>query len=249
MLLSIIIPAHNESKIISQTLNHVATLLPKHCEIIVVCDACTDDTAIQAQKTKNVTIVTVNVKSAALARNAGAKVATGNYLLFLDADTLIVDVNTITQSIDLLKQDVTIKVVGSYWHSKEEPEGSLVYLLLTNWFLYLTNTCPGFYLCCRKDEFIPFETKEKNEDIHWCKAMTQVCQNGRVHHFKEGEIETSMRRLKRQGLMKTLTFYATKQSCDMFFIVLFKIVIFVILFIVVAYFVHTMKMDSNFITL
>src|SRR5947207_3187290 len=109
MILSIIIPAHNEGGIIRQTLKTLQQSLTKlDYEIIVVCDACTDDTEKKVKDIKNVIVVNVNYKAAALTRNAGAKQAKGEYLLFLDADTRIVNHNTIDKSIDLLKNDSKI---------------------------------------------------------------------------------------------------------------------------------------------
>lgn len=224
-MLSIIIPAHNEGKIIKKTINHLMPLL-NDGEIIVVCDSCTDNTLEQAKHVK-VKTITVNHQSAALTRNSGAEIASGDYLLFLDADTIIVDPNTIKKSIELLKNP-NIKVIGSYWHTLETPPGCYIYNLLVNSFLYLTDTCPGFFLLCRKHEFIPFKTNDKNEDVIWCKEM------GRVYHLN-GEVETSMRRLQKYGLFKTLQFYNQGQSCDLFKSIIVMIMLFIIIIIMITY--------------
>ena len=240
MLLSIIIPAHNEEKVIKKTLKNIkehlnyTNLLEHQYEIIVMCDACTDRTTEKALKGySKVKLFHVHHKTASLTRNEGVEKTSGQYLLFLDADTHILNKNTIKQSISLLKKNNEIKVVGSYWYSKEQPSGSLVYSFLTNWFLYFTNTCPGFYLCCRKNEFVPFKDNDKNEDIVWCKEMCGI--DGKSFHFKDGEIQTSMRRLKKIGLIETMRFYTSKESFEMFMGILLKIVIILIIIVIILY--------------
>lgn len=234
-MLSIIIPAHNEEQVIKKTLKKLTSYLNDTnitYEIIVICDACTDHTAEKAKAFTKVKTWEVNYKTASLTRNKGAQEASGDYLLFLDADTAIVNENTIEKSIELLNNP-HIKVIGSYWSSNETPDGTYVYSFLTNWFLYFTNTCPGFYLFCRRKEFIPFRADDKNEDIVWCKDM---CQHGGLCYLmKNGEVHTSMRRLEKHGLLNTMQFYMSDQSVDMFVKVMINIILIIIIISVIIY--------------
>lgn len=85
-MLSIIIPCFNEEKYLQATLDAVFSQDYSDYEIIVVDDCSTDTTVAVAQK-NNVTLVRLKKRSGvAVARNAGAKKATGDYLIFLDAD-------------------------------------------------------------------------------------------------------------------------------------------------------------------
>lgn len=91
MLLSIIIPAHDEAPILGATLDAVASAtraLRTGVEVIVVDDASTDATAAIARD-RGARVVQVDVRHIAGARNAGAAVARGDRLLFVDADTLV----------------------------------------------------------------------------------------------------------------------------------------------------------------
>lgn len=85
MRISVIIPAHNEEKVIEATLRSVELQsVPAH-EIIVVCNGCTDRTVEIAKRHPVKTLVT-RKKGPNPARNLGADRATGDVLLFMDAD-------------------------------------------------------------------------------------------------------------------------------------------------------------------
>ena len=89
--ISFIIPAYNEAPLLGATLNALtvsAHTLNEPFEIIVVNDASTDDTAAIALQA-GARVLTVDVRHIAAARNAGARAATGSFLVFVDADTLV----------------------------------------------------------------------------------------------------------------------------------------------------------------
>ena len=82
---SIIIPAHNAEDCIRTCLDSVVSQNYKNYELIVVCDACTDNTADTVRRYGVEPIIT-NHHRDGLARNAGLDVARGEWVLFLDAD-------------------------------------------------------------------------------------------------------------------------------------------------------------------
>ena len=94
MLISIILPTHNRSLLLVQTLEALAkqTLPKSDYEVIVVADSCTDSTAevvdYLAPAFPSLRMIPVSVKSPAKGRNAGAKLARGKYLAFTDDDCL-----------------------------------------------------------------------------------------------------------------------------------------------------------------
>lgn len=85
-MISIIIPACNEERLLGKTLSSVIDQKFKDYEIIVVCNGCDDKTETISRWFKAKTLVTPE-RNTSKARNLGAKLASGNKLVFLDADT------------------------------------------------------------------------------------------------------------------------------------------------------------------
>jgi glycosyltransferase involved in cell wall biosynthesis len=84
---SVVIPAHNASGTLARAITSVcAQSSPAH-EIIVVDDGSGDSTADVARTFgRRVTVIQQANSGVAAARNAGARMATGDWLAFLDAD-------------------------------------------------------------------------------------------------------------------------------------------------------------------
>lgn len=90
-MISIVIPAYNEEALLPATLRALkiagdVTGVPY--EIIVVDDGSTDRTA-EIAAAHGARLVRVHLRQIGAARNAGAKVAAGELLVFVDADTLV----------------------------------------------------------------------------------------------------------------------------------------------------------------
>lgn len=90
-MISFIVPAYNEERLLGRTLTAIhaaARELHQPYELIVVDDGSTDGTAAVAHA-HGARIVPVQVRQIGRARNAGARAATGNTLIFVDADTIV----------------------------------------------------------------------------------------------------------------------------------------------------------------
>jgi len=90
-MISFIVPAHNEEAVLGETLrciNQAAANADRPFELIVVDDASTDRTAEIARE-HEAQVVAVALRNIAAVRNAGARAATGDPLIFVDADTLL----------------------------------------------------------------------------------------------------------------------------------------------------------------
>jgi len=91
VLISFVVPAFNEEVMIGATVRALGTsarALNRPFEVIVVDDASTDATAAVAGA-EGASVVSVNLHKISAVRNAGARAAKGELLVFVDADTLV----------------------------------------------------------------------------------------------------------------------------------------------------------------
>ena len=89
--ISFIVPAFNEERVLPDTLTAIraaASRLDEPSELIVVDDGSTDGTAAVA-RVHDARVITVHLRHIAATRNAGARAARGEWLIFVDADTIV----------------------------------------------------------------------------------------------------------------------------------------------------------------
>ena len=89
IVLSFIVPAYNEELELPATIEAICLAAKnRQYEVIVADDASTDGTA-KVARDAGAKVVSINRRQIAAARNAGANAASGDILLFVDADTRI----------------------------------------------------------------------------------------------------------------------------------------------------------------
>lgn len=156
MRLSIIIPAYNEEKEIGACLRSVREALDAHSsaltawEIIVTDNASTDRTAEIARE-HGATVAVENIRQISRSRNAGAALATGDWLLFVDADSRL-RASSLGELLTTLKQDThvgggcRIELTDIPWRGR---------ILLATWNLgsRALRIAAGSFLFCRADAF------------------------------------------------------------------------------------------------
>ena len=106
--ISVIIPAYNCAGTVVKTVDSIQKSGLPDCEIIVVDDGSTDGTAerLEALQKKygNLLVVSQANGGAASARNTGLRHASGDYILFVDADDLIEE-GVLTRAAEAVERD------------------------------------------------------------------------------------------------------------------------------------------------
>lgn len=92
MKISIVIPAFNEEKLIGETLRRIArasaAFSPHHWEVeVIVCDNNSKDRTAELAQAAGARVVFEPINQIARARNTGAQATTGDWLVFIDADS------------------------------------------------------------------------------------------------------------------------------------------------------------------
>ena len=108
-MLSVIIPTFNEEKYLPKLLESIKKQTYKDYEIIVA-DATSKDRTRQMAKKYNCRVIKGGMP--AIGRNNGAKIAKGDILLFLDADSII-EKDFISNALIYMKKR-KLDVAGSY---------------------------------------------------------------------------------------------------------------------------------------
>ena len=117
---SVIVPAHNSAKFIRKGLRSIKNQSFKDYELIVVCDACTDNTYDIAQAYAD-KIIRTDHGTDGLARNTGIDAADGEWILFMDDDDWWLHefaFEQIHQCALEMEQDVDIIAFDFIWKDK-----------------------------------------------------------------------------------------------------------------------------------
>jgi glycosyltransferase involved in cell wall biosynthesis len=124
-MISIIIPTLNEEKVLEQTIQSLRKLTAFKYEIIVSDGKSTDRTLSIAKKYADY-VIEYNGKerqTIAQGRNLGTSIAQGDYLVFVDADVNIPDINNFfTKAVSLFEKPKKKKLVGLTVFVKVFPE-------------------------------------------------------------------------------------------------------------------------------
>ncbi len=189
-MISVIIPACNESKYIEKTLKN----LPEEVEKIVVCNACNDNTEKIAEKYAKV--YSIKEKGVCLARNYGIGKCKGDIIIFLDADTIFDD--------NLIKYLNSIKEKSFFGTCRVKPDNNKliakVYCSIKNLSgLIGTHNASGIIFCTRdildRVKFNENISKKENKDF-----SIKAKKYGK-RHFLDCYTTTSMRRFEKTGYL------------------------------------------------
>lgn len=125
MKISVIIPAFNEEKLLAETLGRIRAAAIAFVRIdwdveLIVCDNNSSDRTAEIARGAGATVVFEPINQISRARNAGAAAATGDWLIFVDADShpsagLFGDVARAIQSGRILAGGSTVAIAERYF--------------------------------------------------------------------------------------------------------------------------------------
>lgn len=195
--ISIIIPVFNEINSIGNTLNVILPI--PDIEIIIVDGGSTDDTV---KFCENLGLkVIYSVKGRSLQMNTGAKIATGDILLFLHGDTLL-PVNFAVLITETLRDDHII--AGAFELKINSPKWGLRWIeKLVKWrsrFLQLPYGDQAIFL--RKTTFLEIGGFPEIPIMEDFELMRILSKKGQIKIVPESVI-TSARRWEKLGIFKT----------------------------------------------
>jgi len=92
MLVSVIIPAFNEERLLGESLRHVQKAVTAFARRgwtteLIVCDNNSTDRTAEVARAAGASVIFEPINQIGRARNRGASAASGNWLIFIDADT------------------------------------------------------------------------------------------------------------------------------------------------------------------
>lgn len=197
-MISVIIPAHNEEGYLSRTLEALQHQNYGWFEVIVVANGCSDRTRDVARGRCHRLIV-LSERSLGVARNLGARMARGEILLFLDADTIL--------------EPMALRVIAEYFTKADSagtiqgrpddprPAYRLIYGLKNLIHRYGLHPGSSGVILCWKDQFIRaggFDEHlavRENSDV-----LRRLKRFGRYKYIGSVSATTSMRRYDRCGV-------------------------------------------------
>ncbi|KYK24239.1 hypothetical protein AYK26_06905, partial [Euryarchaeota archaeon SM23-78] len=202
-LISVIIPAFNEERLVRRCLNSVLRQTYPNKEVIVVDNKSTDETHKQiAPYTYYYSYI--NIKGLPVAKNVGAKLAHGDIVVFLDADSMaykdllqgiylcFLEGYNCGKVIDLRgdKAGIKPKLLRLWWYIPGKIQQ----------FTGLPVSGAGACMFCNKKLFFKVggfnEAMKTSSDTD---LTAKLVKQGKFKFFSKGHIITSMRRFEKEG--------------------------------------------------
>jgi len=213
---SIIIPTLNEEKFLPNLLVSLAGQTKKNFEVIVVDGSSTDKTVCRAKEFKkklpSLHVVISKKRSLPLQRNIGAGEAKGDWLVFVDADSICMP-----YFLSRISDHVTHEMITAFttWVLPDSNViNDAIFTLFANVFLegtllFKRPLTPGPLTGIRKDVFTRVggydESHAFNEDMEF--GLRLAKQGFAITLIREGLYVWSMRRIRREGKMKVMQQY------------------------------------------
>lgn len=206
---SIIVPALDEEKRIRACLESIAAQGGGHSLEIVVADSGSTDGTVAIAREYADAVIECGARGTALARNAGARLARGDVLVFIDSDTVALP--GYLEAVHGAFLDPRLLAASCAFRFTARSPKLLAAEYITNTYYTLRSafhatTLPGFNMCVRRDAFerIGGFRLCHLEDLDMSMKLRAA---GRTRYLPRRMVVTSSRRLEQDGVLATLRYY------------------------------------------
>ncbi|MEM5821179.1 MAG: glycosyltransferase [Candidatus Aenigmatarchaeota archaeon] len=209
--ISIIIPTLNEEKYLENTLLSLKYQNFKHPYEIIVSDGKSKDKTIKIAKKYANKIVICKKRGIAVGRNCGALVSKGKYLVFLDADTMLLP-NALSEIYkEIKKKDVALVSFPIVFYKADMI--NFFYSLVYNSFASLTSKTKnpqiaGMLMAVKRKDF--FKIGGFNEELKILEdydLSKRIAKLGKVSIVTNSVAISSARRIDKWGKFKSAIVY------------------------------------------
>ncbi|MBI3577297.1 glycosyltransferase [Candidatus Gottesmanbacteria bacterium] len=215
---SVIIPTLNEEVYLPKLLGSLVDQTKKNFEVIVVDGASTDETVEVVRsfgkKIPKLTIIKSKKANLPLQRNLGGKKAVGEWLVFVDADAILLP--TFFDRVEQFIERENPRLFTSWSRPDSEVAADALLSLLANMLIegsiiFHRALSPGSLTIVHRDEFRKIsgynESLSFAEDYDFGQRL--IATGIELKVLRETLYVWSLRRLRKEGKLKMLQFYTT----------------------------------------
>jgi len=210
-MISIIIPTLNEEKCIELTLKAFKNQDYKGKYEIIVADGMSKDNTVKIARKHANKVVLVRKKGIGVGRNEGAKVARGEILIFVDADTILQS-NGLSELSKPFQNKKVVGVACPIVPISSKPRDLMLYRTFNQFMIMSIKSkkaqIPGICCAYRKNAFEKVggfdERLDTLEDYELSRKIAKI---GKIVFVKDTFALTSMRRVESWGRMKSVRKY------------------------------------------
>lgn len=208
--ISVIIPAYNEEKFIEKTLESIKNTAAHLPEIIVVANGSEDKTFEISKRYADKVLNFPKAIGPSAARNEGAKIATGDIFVFLDADTEISS-NAILEIIANANHNIVGVCSATTVDAKADKKlRAKIFFAFKN-FIHKTKFYKGSIalIFCSREVF--FRINGFNKDMRVGELndfIKRAIKIGAIYKFLDNcYVITSLRRYEKEGYLRMFLFW------------------------------------------
>ena len=215
--ISIVIPALNEEKFLPRLLESLARQTRSDFEVIVV-DGCSRDRTVELARTfhprlAGLQVIVSEKAGLPLQRNLGAKAARGEWLAFVDADSVLLPY--FVERLEYFIEEQKPALFTSWFRPDSEVSGDAMFTLIANLFVegsivFRRPIAPGPLTAVKREVFDLVggfnEALTFGEDYDF--TQRSAARGVRLQILRETLYVYSLRRIRKEGKLRFIRLYA-----------------------------------------